>query len=85
MTNNRLIFMMLAALFIGCQQATKSIEVPTDVKLYDKPEEEGGEVIHVTATKLTCQVETTKTLKMFRYYKISCGDISGWLIDGDQF
>ena len=27
---------------------------------------------------------TTKTLKMFRYHKLNCGDVLGWFIDGDQ-
>ena len=53
-----------------------------NINLYDKPEEDGGKVIYVTKSEIVCHIDTTKTLKMFWYHKLKCGDVLGWFIDG---
>lgn len=85
MTKNKLIiFIFFAVLMSGCQPTSDILKLPENASLYDLPEEEGGKIIYVTKKKTICHIESTKTLQMFHYYKVSCGDVSGWVTGGDQ-
>ena len=84
MINSKVIFLILVSFVSGCQSTHKTLELPSNVNLYDLPEENGGKITYITKQKVICQVETIKTLKMFRYYKLNCDGVSGWLTDGDQ-
>lgn len=79
-----LAIVLLPILFNGCQSDPKTLEIPINTKLYNLPEEEGGKVIHVTDRKTLCHREETKVLKLFRYHKLNCNGLSGWITDGDQ-
>ncbi len=87
MINSKVIFLILVSLVFcanGCQSTHKTLELSANVNLYDLPEEEGGKIVYVTKRKVICHIETTQILKMYRYYKLNCDGVSGWLIDGDQ-
>ena len=86
MSNKTIILaiVLLPILFNGCQSKPKTLEIPINTKLYNLPEEEGGKVIHVTDIKTLCHREETKVLKLFRYHKLNCNGLSGWITDGDQ-
>ncbi len=87
MANSKAAFLVLISLAIfvsGCESSSDRMALSANINLYDKPEEDGGKVIYVTKSEVVCHIDTTKTLKMFRYHKLNCGDVLGWFIDGDQ-
>ena len=85
MTKNKLIiFIFFSVLMSGCQPTSDILKLPENVSLYNLPEEEGGKIVYVTKKQTICHIESTKTLQMFHYYKVGCGDVSGWVTGGDQ-